>query len=133
MAIIDTTRDVVVVRIVYDGAPAAGKTLSVQTLGKLLGKTNAVFTPELPDYPTVYFDWLEYTGGFFKGLAIACQIVSVPTHTTAQPYRDYLLSTADTVVFVADASSPKNLQASLPYFETKSILSSVLINFFSTP
>lgn len=117
MAIIDTTRDVVVVRIVYDGAPAAGKTLSVQTLGKLLGKTNAVFTPELPDYPIVYFDWLEYTGGFFKGLAIACQIVSVPTHTTAQPYRDYLLSTADTVVFVADASSPKNLQASLPYFD----------------
>lgn len=117
MAIIDTTRDVVVVRIVYDGAPAAGKTLSVQTLGKLLGKTNAVFTPELPDYPTVYFDWLEYTGGFFKGLAIACQIVTVPTHTAAQAYRDYLLSTADTVVFVADASSPKNLQASLPDFE----------------
>lgn len=117
MAIIDTTRDVVVVRIVYDGAPAAGKTLSVQALGKLLGKTNAVFTPELPDYPTVYFDWLEYTGGFFKGLAIACQIVSVPTHKAAQPYRDYLLNTADTVVFVADASSPKNLQASLPYLD----------------
>lgn len=117
MAIIDTTRDVVVVRIVYDGAPAAGKTLSVQALGKLLGKTNAVFTPELPDYPTVYFDWLEYTGGFFKGLAIACQIVSTPTHSAAQPYRDYLLSTADTVVFVADASSPKNLQASLPSFD----------------
>jgi len=117
MAIIDTTRDVVVVRIVYDGAPAAGKTLSVQALGKLLGKTNAVFTPELPDYPTVYFDWLEYTGGFFKGLAIACQIVSTPTHKAAQPYRDYLLSTADTVVFVADASSPKNLQASLPHFD----------------
>ena len=62
MAIIDTTRDVVVVRIVYDGAPAAGKTLSVQTLGKLLGKTNARLHR--------FWIFFQHAGHFIQGVLI---------------------------------------------------------------
>jgi hypothetical protein len=50
---------------------------------------------------TLYFDWLEYTGGWFDGHRIRCQIISVPGQLTLAPRRRRLLESADAVVFVA--------------------------------
>lgn len=103
MAVIDPNDGCVVIRIVYDGAPMAGKTTSVAALGRGLGA--AVYSPADLNGRTLYFDWLDYTGGLFEGRRIRCQIVSVPGQTLLARRRRRLLEGADVVVFVGDTSS----------------------------
>lgn len=112
MAVIDPSDDCVVIRVVYDGAPMAGKTTSVATLGRGLGA--GVYSPADLDGRTLYFDWLDYTGGLFEGRRIRCQIVSVPGQATLAPRRRRLLESADVVVFVGD-SSPASFDADRRY------------------
>jgi len=76
VAILDSGNNAVVIRVVYDGAPLAGKTTSVGALGQGLGA--AVVSPAEIGGRTLYFDWLDYTGGLFEGHRIRCQIVSAP-------------------------------------------------------
>jgi len=102
MAVIDSTQDALVVRIVYDGPPMAGKTTSLRTLATKLG--SPLRTPAEVDGRTLYFDWLDYTGGLFEGRRIRCQIVSVPGQSSLASRRRALLETADAVVFVADTT-----------------------------
>src|SRR5262249_17503275 len=101
----------VVIRVVYDGAPLAGKSTSVRALGRGLG--TAVTTPGEIKGRTLYFDWLDYTGGLFEGRRIRCQVISVPGQATLAPRRRRLLERADVVVFVGD-SSPSGFQADRP-------------------
>jgi hypothetical protein len=113
MAVLDPRSDVVVIRIVYDGAPLAGKSTSVRALGKSLG-AGVVSPGELLGGRTLYFDWLDYTGGLFEGRRIRCQIISVPGQTTLAPRRRRLIESADAIVFVAD-SSPEGFEADRGY------------------
>jgi signal recognition particle receptor subunit beta len=112
MAVLDPRSDAVVIRVVYDGAPMAGKTTSVGALGQGLG--SHVFTPAEVGGRTLYFDWLDYTGGLFEGHRIRCQIISVPGQATLAPRRRRLLESADAIVFVAD-SSPAGFDADRGY------------------
>lgn len=112
MALIDPSRNVVVIRIVYDGPPMAGKTTSVQTLAQGLG--GKVIVPEEVDGRTVFFDWLDYTGGLFEGRQIRCQIISVPGQASLASRRRHLLEGADVVVFVGD-SRREHLQVTRQY------------------
>ncbi len=105
MAILDIDRNVVVVRIIYDGPPFSGKTTSVYQLSNVLGHNNEVYTPEELSGRTLYFDWMEYIGGLFQDRKIACQVVSVPGQISLKERRDFLIQTADVVVFVVDASN----------------------------
>ena len=93
----------VVIHIVYDGPPEAGKTTSVRALAKSFGRE--VYTPEEEHGRTVFFDWLEHTGGRFEGAPIHCQIASVPGQTRWLERRLYFVERADTVVFVGDTSA----------------------------
>lgn len=103
MASLDASGSVAV-RIVYDGPPAAGKTTSLQLLAARFGQ-GRVLTPEATTSGrTLFFDWLEYTGGRFEGRPIRCQIVSVPGQEELRHRRKHLLDSADAVVFVADTS-----------------------------
>ena len=120
MAFLDPQNDTVVIRVVYDGAPLSGKSTSVRALGRGLGAS--VVTPAEIDGRTLYFDWLDYTGGLFEGRRIRCQIVSVPGQTTFAPRRRRLLESSDVVVFVGD-SSPEGFEADQGYLRG---LSSVL-------
>jgi signal recognition particle receptor subunit beta len=120
MAVLDRENGCVVIRIVYDGAPMAGKTTSVAALGRGLGAS--VFSPAELEGRTLFFDWLDYTGGLFEGHRIRCQIVSVPGQATLAPRRRRLLESADVVVFVGD-SSPAGFAADRRYLAA---LSSVL-------
>ncbi|MEP6881061.1 MAG: GTPase domain-containing protein [Dokdonella sp.] len=102
MATIDPTTNAVVIRVVYDGPPLAGKTTSVRSLARGLG--GKVVVPEEIDGRTVFFDWLDYTGGLFEGRSIRCQIISVPGQATLAGRRRHLISSADVVVFVGDST-----------------------------
>lgn len=113
MAVIDVERDAVVVRIVYDGPPYAGKTTSIRSLARSLGR--APVTPLERADRTVFFDWLEYTGGLFEGHQIHCQIVSVPGQPELDGRRRALLQLADAVVFVVDSSTDERAQHSAGY------------------
>ena len=112
MAILDPRSDAVVIRVVYDGAPMAGKSTSVRALGRGLG--GEVSSPAEVSGRTLYFDWLDYTGGLFEGRRIRCQIISVPGQATLAPRRRRLLESADVIVFVGD-STPAGLAADRSY------------------
>ena len=102
MAILHQQDRAIILRIVYDGPPEAGKTTSVKALAQSFGRE--VYTPEEQQGRTVYFDWLEHTGGRFDGAPIRCQIVSVPGQDCWRERRLHLLDQADVVVFVGDTS-----------------------------
>ena len=102
MATLDPRNDAIVIRVVYDGAPMAGKSTSVRALGRGFG--GEVVSPAEVSGRTLYFDWLDYTGGLFEGRRIRCQIISVPGQATLAPRRRRLLETADVIVFVGDST-----------------------------
>jgi small GTP-binding protein len=114
MAIIDNEREVIVVRIVYDGPPLSGKTTSLYSLGKILGQSKKVYTPKEVEGHTIFFDWLDYTGGYFKGHSISCQIITVPGQNILKEHREFLLRSADAIIFVLDATHTE--QSTLDYF-----------------
>ena len=103
MAIRQEDSDVIVLRIVYDGPPQAGKTTSLRALAEDFDSD--VYTPAEIGGRTVFFDWLEYTGGLFEGHRLRCQIVSVPGQATLASRRKRLVEAADAVVLVYDTSA----------------------------
>jgi len=113
MAVLDPERNAVVIRIVYDGPPHAGKTTSVKALARSLMRN--VDTPLEAAGRTMFFDWMEYTGGLFEGHQIRCQIVSVPGQPDLAARRRALLESADVVVFVADTSDHASVERSVEH------------------
>jgi signal recognition particle receptor subunit beta len=116
MAIIDPKRGVIVIRIVYDGPPDAGKTTTIQALAKSFGKDN-IYSPQESSGQTLHFDWMEYSGGFFKGYGICSQIITVPGQLAGHEYRRFLLTLADAVIFVLNANHNADHQTTLAYFQ----------------
>jgi signal recognition particle receptor subunit beta len=102
VAVLDRERDVIVIRVVYDGAPEAGKTTSLRALAGSLGQT--LHSPAEEYGRTLYFDWMDYTAGRFEGFQIRCQIVSVPGQPELAQRRWRLIKDADVVVSVADST-----------------------------
>jgi len=103
LAFLDTDRGELVVHIVFDGSPLAGKTTTVKSLAASLGAN--LESPEEVLGRTIFFDWLEYTGGLWNGHKIRCQVLTVPGQTSLGARRFDLLRLADCVVFVFDSSS----------------------------
>ena len=101
MAVLDREREVIVIRVVYDGPPEAGKTTSLRALASTL--LQRLHSPAEEYGRTLYFDWLDYTAGRFEGCQVRCQIVSVPGQRELAHRRLHLLKTADVVVFVGDS------------------------------
>ncbi|MFW5920416.1 MAG: hypothetical protein ACOCUS_01150 [Polyangiales bacterium] len=95
----------VVVRIVYDGIPEAGKTTNVNALCEIISlqRRGKRASPGTVGRPTAFFDWLDFTGGYLDGRRLRCQLLTVPGQPKLLRRRRYLLETADAVVFVADA------------------------------
>jgi signal recognition particle receptor subunit beta len=101
MPFIDSERQLLVVRVVYDGPPMSGKTTTLRSLARRLGSPE-VSSPAEAEGRTTFFDWTEYVGGLYEGRQIRCQIVSVPGQVELRHRRAFLLQSADAVVFVAD-------------------------------
>ncbi len=122
MARMTTDHDALVVRLVYDGPPHSGKTTSLGALAE--GMAKAVFSPAEADGRTLFFDWLEYTGGSFEGIPIRCQIVSVPGQRELLGRRRALLAEADAVVFVTDSLPAELPAAAAALAELRELLAS---------
>jgi signal recognition particle receptor subunit beta len=101
MPFFDSERQLLVVRVVYDGPPMSGKTTTLRSLARRLGSPE-VSSPAEANGRTTFFDWTEYVGGLYEGRKICCQIVSVPGQVELRHRRAFLLESADAVVFVAD-------------------------------
>jgi signal recognition particle receptor subunit beta len=116
---IDGRSGEVVIRIVYDGSPEAGKTTNVQQLlGSIsLQRRGAAKSPGTTGPRTEFFDWLDFSGGYLDGRRVRCQLVSVPGQSNLLHRRRYLLETADAIVFVTD-SRPASVDASAGSFAT---------------
>jgi signal recognition particle receptor subunit beta len=120
LAVLDVEQNAVVIRIVYDGPPEAGKTTTLRALSASLARP--MTTPAQAGDRTLYFDWLEYTGGLFEGYRIRCQLVTVPGQTVLAHRRRALLETADAVVFVSD-STPAAVETTRAYMtEMRAVL-----------
>lgn len=124
MATLDLELGAVVVRVVYDGPPFSGKTTSLRSLAGMLAerRRSEVFTPEELAGRTLYFDWMEYVGGLIAGYQVRCQIVSVPGQRALEARRRYLLSGADSVVFVADSTLAGLEASTLRFAELDALL-----------
>ncbi|HKU42695.1 MAG TPA: GTPase domain-containing protein [Polyangiales bacterium] len=109
MAVLDREREVIVIRVVYDGPPEAGKTTSLRALAGSLGQK--LHSPAEDYGRTLYFDWMDYTAGRFEGYQIRCQIVSVPGQQELRQRRWRLIKDADVVVFVGDSSDRRLLES----------------------
>jgi len=110
----DEGRGVTVIRLVVDGPPYSGKTTTLRSLAAEFGRD--VFSPAEDEGRTLYFDWMEYTGGLFDGGPIHCEVVTVPGQEVHARRRRAILAEADAVIFVAD-TSPGAIATSWSYLE----------------
>jgi signal recognition particle receptor subunit beta len=104
MPIVDRRTNSVVLRIVYDGPPEAGKTTNLRVLCDRLSSSRrgVVDSPGGQDR-TRFFDWLDVTGGWLGDHRVRCQLVTVPGQIQLARRRRHILDSADVVVFVADS------------------------------
>jgi signal recognition particle receptor subunit beta len=121
MALINSEAGEIVIRLVYDGPPQAGKTTSLRALAGSL--TRPTYSPaEDADGRTLWFDWMEYVGGRFEGCQIRCQIVGVPGQRELAARRRRLIEDADVVVFVADSAAHETPRTLRYLFELRAML-----------
>ncbi|HEY1064837.1 MAG TPA: ADP-ribosylation factor-like protein, partial [Pirellulales bacterium] len=110
MAVYDELRREVVVRLVYDGPPSAGKTSTLYSLlERLPAKVLRQFLSSDPvGARTQVFDWLELPRAALKDgpQRLRCQLIAVPGQSEYAPRRKALLALADAVVFVSGSSEP---------------------------
>ncbi|HER19670.1 MAG TPA: hypothetical protein ENO14_01335, partial [Chromatiales bacterium] len=106
MPYIDRQTNQIVVRIVYDGPPEAGKTTNLRQLcaSMPIHKRGELSSPDSAGRRTEFFDWLDFSGGLVDFRAVRCQLVSVPGQISLLRRRRFLLEAADAVVFVVDSS-----------------------------
>ncbi len=104
MATLDRDRGVLIVRIVYDGPPQAGKTTSLRTLARFVDRDtrSAVYSPGEMDGRTRFFDWMLYRAGRMDGYRVFCQVMSVPGQSGLADRRRLMIEAADAVIFVAN-------------------------------
>ena len=102
---LDPSTGDLVLRVVYDGAPHAGKTTNLRALhGSLLAlRDGSLTSPGSGRRRTEFFDWRDFHGGYLEGRALRCQVLSVPGQPDLRHRRLYLLAGADVVVCVLDS------------------------------
>ena len=110
MAVYETERDRIVLRVVYDGAGLVGKTSNLEQLALAF---HGQFVADPPDDDTAagpappgrtrLFDWFVFDGGKLDGHGLRIQVIAVPGHKRFEARRARLLRSADAIVFVCDS------------------------------
>lgn len=119
MPALDREQGRLVVSVVYDGPALAGKTTNLTQLCQFFTtrKRSELYVPEEREGRTLYFDWLELSGGLVGGYPLLCRLITVPGQAVLSRRRQWLLGLADAVVFVCD-SSPGGVDEARSMFET---------------
>ncbi len=115
MAYLDARTGELVIRVVYDGAPSAGKSTNVRRLheGLLATREGALESPDSVGRRTEWFDWREFFGGYVEGIPLRCELLSVPGQRSLAARRAHVLAEADAIVLVLDATRPETHRESL--------------------
>ena len=107
MPLVDHRTSSVVLRIVYDGPPEAGKMTNLRQLCERLSLSPRGAPDGAAGHDrTRFFDWLDWldvTGGAIGGRRVRCQLVSLPGQIQLARRRRHILDSADVVVVVADS------------------------------
>jgi signal recognition particle receptor subunit beta len=112
--LVDRRTNSVVLRIVYDGPPEAGKATNLQQLCERLSLREPSLVDATQDH-ALYLDWLDDAGAWIGGPRVRCQLVNVPRQLQLARRGRSILDSADAVVFVADsrASAAPRTKAAL--------------------
>jgi signal recognition particle receptor subunit beta len=113
VALVDRRTNSVVLRIVYDGPPEAGKATNLKLLCERLSLRQPIADPA--QERGLYLDWLDATGESIGGPRVRCQLVNVPRQLQFARRGRAILDSADAVVFIADsrASAAPRTKAAL--------------------
>lgn len=98
----DQTASPMTIRVVFDGAPFAGKTTAAHALSEALG--SHVSSPEEDAGRTLWFDWMTYSAGHHEGRPIRIELVTVPGQLQLADRRRHLIEWGDVIVFMANTS-----------------------------
>jgi signal recognition particle receptor subunit beta len=101
---LDNPEQTTTLRMVFDSAPLAGKTTAAYALSEALG-VEAETPADAFGGRTLWFDWMNYTGGRHEGKAIRVELVTVPGQSQLNDRRRYLLGFGDVIVFIVDSSA----------------------------
>ncbi|HSR98581.1 MAG TPA: ADP-ribosylation factor-like protein [Kofleriaceae bacterium] len=114
MPYVDRRTNSVVLRIVYEGPPEAGKATNLEKLCERLSLRQPSHADQVHERGMV-LDWLDAEGEAVGGPRVRCQLVNVPRQLQLARCGRTLLDSADAVVFVADsrASAAPRTKAAL--------------------
>ena len=103
MTIFDPSRRELVVRVVYDGPGRSGKSTNLAQLARRY-KLPRPTEYATGDGKTTLFDWVDLRRGKVGGFGVRFQLVATPGQLILGRTREYILKSADAIVFVCDAT-----------------------------
>src|SRR5262245_21248370 len=113
MPLVDRRTNSVVLRIVYDGPPDAGKATNLERLCERQSLSRRA-TPHIRGVERMqFFDWLDVTGRAVGSHRVRCQLVTLPRQIELVQRRRHILDSADAVVFVADSRTCAALETDI--------------------
>jgi mutual gliding-motility protein MglA len=112
MALIDFDARLVRAKIVYFGPGLGGKTTNLKVLHDRLpaDARSEMVSIDAGSERTLFFDLLPLDLGTIQGYSFRFQLYTVPGHTQYSKTRLAVLSGADGIVFVADASAASQIE-----------------------
>lgn len=124
MAFVDFDNRSVIAKIVYYGPAQSGKTTNLRAIFQALPEDQRSGNAEFDDLgePTVFFDYVPIGLGADSGIDITLRLYTVSGQDGKDDARRAVLTGADGVVFVADATAGREAENARSMQELKSAL-----------
>jgi len=127
MALVDLENRAVIAKIVYYGPAQSGKTTNLRAIYGALPESERALQAEFDadGEPTVFFDYVPVDLGDASGVDITLRLYSVSGQEGKSDARTAVLTGADGVVFVADASAGREDENARSMQELRSVLAAL--------